>query len=290
MKKQAILSLAIVGFLGGSTLTHAQFAVHDPAQTAATVAEFAKQLEEWSEQHQAMSTLNDLNEKIRGYQEELNGLIGKPEEAVKALVDAQQLIDRLNKFDQIEDILDFEAEIGRLENLTDAITNKVEVFGDLAFEVGDQEIVREEAAYRRHVLTNKRVDAYQTERNVTATELAGVSQQLLTAQEKAAQATTESEQLAALIELQGINAQLRMMSLRMEIRSNDVMAHDVALRDREMLEKRNTEDAFEAVLAESYETQIRESRARRLATINSRRRSFGKAPLTQLPGTESDEE
>lgn len=234
----------------------AAYPVHDTAHTLQTITGFAKQLEQWAQQHSDMLELNRINDLIADYQKQLNDIIGDPVAAAKELIQAKELIDRLESFDAIEGFEQIEEEILALEDVFEKVTAKPEVFGELEDVVGGVTIERQSIEYARHAVTTARVEAYETERNKTADAMAGLSTQLATAQEKAAAAATETELLASLAELQGVNAQLRLLSLRLAMRKGDVQAHAISVEDRARLEEQNARDARRSEFLEFLKTKI----------------------------------
>lgn len=253
MKHLTILALAM---LTAILPVRAAYPVHDTAHTLQTITGFAKQLEEWAKQHADMLELNRINDLIANYQKQLNDIVGDPIAAAKELIQAKELIDRLESFDSIEGFEQIEAEISALENVFENITSKPEIFGELPDAVGGITIERESIKYARHAVTTARVEAYETERNKTADALGGLSTQLATAQEKAAGAKTETELLASLAELQGVNAQLRLLSLRLAMRKGDVQAHAISVEDRDRLEEQNARDARRSEFLEFMKNKI----------------------------------
>ncbi len=245
----------------GAMHAQAQYPVHDPVHTMQTIAGFGKQLEEWKKQYEQMTQLNRINELIADYQKQLNDIIGDPLAAAKALVDAKQVVDRLAKFDKIEGIANIEAEIAGLEDTLGALTKKPEIFGTLKDSSDGVKITRADIDYKRYALTTQKVAAYESERNTVGSQIDGLQNQLGTAQQKASKATTESEQLAALAEIQGINAQVRIMQLRLQMRHGDVETHAISVEDRERVEMQNLADARRAeALASLEHIEARERR------------------------------
>lgn len=242
----SFLPVAAALLLSGTLESRAQYPVHDPIHTMQTIAGYAKQLEEWQKQYKQMTQLNQVNELIADYQKQLNDIIGEPLAAAKALVDAKQVIERLAKFDQIEGIANIESEIAGLEDTLGALTRKPEIFGTMKDTVDGVKIERADIDYKRYALTTSKVAAYESERNTVASQLDGIQGQLGTAQQKASQAATESEQLAALAEIQGINAQVRILQLRLQMRHGDVETHAISVEDRERVEMQNLADARRA--------------------------------------------
>lgn len=219
--------------------------VHDPKQTAATIGQLKKQLEEWSKQHEAMTHLNDLSKNIMNYQKELNGFIGDAKNAAGKIIEAKNLIERLGKLDQIEEIAALEAEIGKLTDMTkitDILNSKKGVYGELKKEVNGVEIKRDEVKYKRHAIASKRVESYEAERTTTVLELDLLQSDLITAVNKAKGATTETEQIAVLSEIETINARIGILQLRYNVRMGDLEAQVLANTDREILEKQNVAD------------------------------------------------
>lgn len=256
-----ILPGALAMLLLGSIQARAQYPVHDPIHTAQTIAGYTKQLQEWQKQYKQMTQLNKVNELIADYQKQLNDIIGEPLAAAKALVDAKQVIDRLGKFDKIEGISSIESEIAGLEDTLGALTTKPKIYGTMKDTVDGVKINRADIDYKRYALTTSKVAAYESERNTVATQLDGVQKQLGTAQQKASKAATESEQLAALAEIQGINAQIRIMQLRLQMRQGDVETHALSVEDRERVETQNLADARRAeALASLKLIEAREQR------------------------------
>ena len=234
-------SFALFGGGGGSGI------VHDPKQTAATIGQLKKQLEEWSKQHKAMTHLNDLSKNIMNYQKELNGFIGDAKQASAKIIEAKNLIERLGKLDQIEEIAQLEAEIGKLTDMTkitDILNEKKGVYGELKKEVNGVEIKRDESKYKRHAIASKRVASYEAERSTTVSELDILQSDLITAVNKAKNAGTEVEQIAVLSEIETINARIGILQLRYSVRMGDLEAQVLANTDREMLEKQNRSDVI----------------------------------------------
>lgn len=245
----------------GTVESRAQYPVFDPIHTAQTIAGYAKQLEEWKKQYQQMTQLNKVNALIADYQKQLNDIIGQPQAAAKALIDAKQVVERLAKFDKIERVANLEAEIAGLENTLGALTSKSEIYGSLKDTADGVQIQRADIDYKRYALTTRKVAAYESERNTVASQLDGLQNQLATAQQKASQATTESEQLAALAEIQGINAQVRIMHLRVQMRQGDVETQAISIEDRERVEIQNLSDARRAEALEALKhIEAREKR------------------------------
>lgn len=266
--KIAIHFIAVALSLVGGPAVQAQYPVHDPIHTMQTIAGYTKQLEEWKKQYKQMTQLNKVNKLVADYQKQLNDLIGDPLAAAKALVDAKQVVERLAKFDKIEGISNLEAEIAGLEDTLGALTTKPEIFGTLKNSSDGVRITRADIDYKRYALTTQKVAAYESERNTVGSQIDGLQKQLGTAQQKASKAKTESEQLAALAEIQGINAQVRIMQLRLQMRQGDVETHAISVEDRERIEVQNLADARRSEALASL--KLIEAREKRDAELTQR--------------------
>lgn len=246
--------------------------VHDPKQTLATVTQLKKQLSAWAKQHEAMTHLNDLSKNIMNYQKELNGFIGDAKKASAKIIEAKNLIERLSKLDQIEEIAALEAEIGKLTDMTkitDILNTKKDVYGEIKKEINGVKIERDEAKYKRHAVASKRVESYEAERTTTVSELDVLQSDLITAVNKAKNATTETEQIAVLSEIETINARIGILQLRYNVRMGDLEAQVLANTDREMLDKQNRRDTRNSE-SKNYSKKDRERRDEELEEFKKR--------------------
>lgn len=255
--------------LGSTHLAHAQWAVHDPIQTAKTIAEFQKQLQEWSKQHADMGVLNDLTKQVMEYSEELNKFVGDAKEAANKLIEAKNVIDRLAKLQQIDDLEMLEKEIAALTDITavmEVLDEKKNIYGEVKKEVHGVEIKRDSNEYKRFALTTKRHDAYEKERTTSVNELQAIQEDMAKAVQKAKGAGNQSEQLAILTEIEMLNARLAVLQLRMDIHASDLEAQVLANQDRAALELLSGEDEDRAL----YEEALRRRKKRTAEYLEER--------------------
>jgi len=246
-----VSALGLGGGLGG--------VVHDPIQTAETVAQLQKQLEAWAEQAKQMGKLNEITDQISAYSEQLNGYIGDAKESVNKVLEIRDVIDRLGNLDKIDDLDKLELEIGALTDildLDDILNKESDIYGNVATEIEGVKIEKNIDDYKRHALTVERNANYGTERETVVSDMDQVQKDLSNAIEKASKATNQAEQLAILTEIEAINARLLILSLRLTVVSNDVQAHVLANQDRDLMEEKHKEDAMDSLYADEFENLV----------------------------------
>lgn len=249
-----LITICVGLCLGSTDQAHAQWAVHDPIQTAKTIAEFQKQLQEWAKQHEKMGVLNELTKQVKEYSEELNGFVGDAKEAANKLIEAKNVIDRLANLDQIDDLEMLEKEVAALTDITavmKVLDEKKNIYGEVKKEVHGVEIQRDSNEYKRFALTTKRHDAYEKERTTSVNELQAIQEDMAKAVQKAKGAANQSEQLAILTEIEMLNARLAVLQLRMDIHASDLEAQVLANQDRAALEEQSRADEKKALFEEA---------------------------------------
>lgn len=239
-------------------MAHAAFPVHDPVQTAKSIAEMQKQLEEWAKQHEAMQSLNQLNTQIKDYSATLNEYVGDAKKAAQKINEAKELLDRLKKLKDIDDLLDLENEIASLLDITDVkevLDRKSNIYGSLEDEVGGVKIERKSEDYKRYALTNARVTSYEQERKQTVETMQVIQGELAKALDEARNAQTQAEQLAVLTKIEALNAQLSYTQLRFSTRMYDLHSQTLANADRDLMEQTNYRDVKAAQIISSGKEQ-----------------------------------
>ena len=211
--------------------------VHDPLQTAQTIAEYQKQLDEWTKQHESMESLTEISKEIAEYNEELNSIIGTTEEAlIKA--NTYNVLSSLENLSSMGHPKDLESEIIKISDMLEMnkIIKKSKIYGDINLSEATLKI-SDPTPYKRYALIIKQGEEYLREREIVVREQDLLKVDLLNAEARLTEASTLQDVLLIQTELTALNAKLNLLILRLDTSVGDLQVQLGQNQNRETLEQ-----------------------------------------------------